>query len=94
MSCFFDIINKIVSPKTNTVQAWEEEKADTFFSMLEELDITDYTESTKQLITNCLEGGDNFINSINVDFSPLYNASVYDIEVFKIRLREILDTLK
>lgn len=90
----FDIINKIVSPKTNTVQAWEEEKADTFFSMLEELDITDYTESTKQLITNCLEGGDNFINSINVDFSPLYNASVYDIEVFKIRLREILDTLK
>lgn len=90
----FDIINKIVAPKTNTVQNATEEKADTFLSMLEELDITDYTESTKQLITNCLDGGDNFINSINVDFSPLYNASVYDIEVFKIRLREILDTLK
>lgn len=43
------------------------------------------------IVSNCINGKDNFINSINVDFSPLYEATPSEIEQFKTELQELIN---
>lgn len=45
----------------------------------------------EKLVFNCLNGKDNFINSINVDFSPLYKATSSEIEQFKTELQQLIN---
>ena len=44
-----------------------------------------------KLVSNCINGKDNFINSINVDFSPLYEATPSEIEQFKTELQQLIN---
>ena len=93
----FDKINKIKKvkepAKIETTDSATFEVSNAFYDMLKDFDTQDCPENAKQLIKNCLDGKENFLNSINIDFSPLFNASTYDVEIFKIRLKELLDTL-
>ena len=61
-----------------------------FFNKIKDLKNGNMPSSILKLIENCTEGKDNFVNAINVDFSPLYNASERDIETFRIQLAELL----
>ena len=63
-----------------------------FFEKLENLGKGNIPPHIMQLIRNCIEGRDNFINAVNVDFSPIYNASEMEIENFKIALKELINT--
>ena len=94
------IFDKIERAKGKTPLVAEQRKkadttncATTFSELLENINLEDCPQNVVQLIKNCVNGGDNFLDSINVDFAPLYNATNYDIEVFKIRLRELIDKL-
>ncbi len=93
----FDRIDTIINsrkPATQKAEPTQTETADnSFVEMLKGLDLKEYPSNAKHLIEHCINGGDNFLNAFDIDLTPLYTASAYDISVFKIRLTEIINNL-
>ncbi len=95
----FDIIENTLKYREEILQEQEQEPTqtantnNTFSKMLKGLDLEEYPDNAKHLIEHCINGGDNVLNAFDIDLTPLYNASVYDISVFKIRLTEVIDNL-
>ena len=93
----FDIMETIISSRKPTPQKTEttqEEITDnSFVEMLKGLDLEECPSNIKHFLEHCINGGDNFFNAFDIDLTPLYTASAYDISVFKIRLAEIIDNI-
>ena len=93
----FDRLETIISSKKPTPQKAEptqtENTDNLFIEMIKGLDLEEYPSNAKHLLEHCIKGGDNFLNAFDIDLTPLYTASAYDISVFKIRLAEIIDNI-
>lgn len=63
-----------------------------FYEMLKDYEKGNVPPHIIQLVKNCIQGKDNFINAIDLDFSPLYNANSYEIESFKLAVKEMLNS--
>ena len=93
----FDRLENIISSRKPTPPKAEPTQAEStdnlFVEMLRGLDLQEYPSNVKHLLEHCIKGGDNFLNAFDIDLTPLYTASAYDISVFKIRLAEIIDNI-
>ena len=92
----FEIVERIQARydeiKCSKTFALQNANGGDFFEKLENLGKGNIPPHIMQLIRNCIEGRDNFINAVNVDFSPIYNASEIEIENFNIALKELINT--
>lgn len=64
-----------------------------FFDKVKELENGNLPRYITQFIENCVGGKDNFLKSIDIDFSPLFNASASDIDSFRATIKELLNNV-
>ncbi len=72
----------------DTPQSGEE-----FFAKLDEFKGGNVPPNVLQLIRNCTTGKDKFLDSINIDFSPLFSADSSVINKFRTELTDLINKI-
>ncbi len=92
----FDKIEKVVENYTDNdfqsafLSQGAPISSEDFYGKLQSLKNGNMPAGILKLIDNCTVGKDKFVNSVNVDFSPLFTATDTEIERFRVQLNELL----